>query len=116
MPQEEAELRRWADDIVTGVLAWRQAHPRATFAEIEAALDNDLDPLRARLLAATLPQSASADLTTMPVRPVCPDCGVAVQAQGQEERTVHTRGGHPIRLRRSAARCPACGRRVFPPG
>ena len=39
-----------------------------------------------------------------------------LEAHGQETRTVTTTYDKPVRLRRSAARCPACGRRLFPPG
>ncbi len=44
---------RWraeAEAIATGLTEWRAQHPRATFAEIEAALDARLDGMRARLL------------------------------------------------------------------
>jgi phage host-nuclease inhibitor protein Gam len=44
---------RWhelAEDVMTGMKEWRMQHPKATFREIEAALDERLARLRARML------------------------------------------------------------------
>ena len=44
---------RWATEagaVLSGFKEWRQAHPRATLVEIEAALDARLAVMRARLL------------------------------------------------------------------
>ena len=35
---------------VLGMTAWRKEHPQATWAEIEAAVDAQITPLRAHLL------------------------------------------------------------------
>jgi len=100
-----------------GMREWRQQHPTATFAEIEQAIDAGLAGVRARMLQDVALASAAADLTaTGSERPRCPDCGTLLEAHGQETRTVTTTYDKPVRLRRSAARCPACGRRLFPPG
>lgn len=45
--------QRWAGDaesVWSGMADWRAAHPKATLSEIEVALDERLDRLRARLL------------------------------------------------------------------
>ena len=52
VPQE-----RWLADAAerfAALAAWRQAHPRATWIEIEAAVEAQLGPPRARLLGDTL--------------------------------------------------------------
>jgi hypothetical protein len=44
---------RWhelAEEVMTGMREWRVQHPKATFREIEAALDEGLGRLRARML------------------------------------------------------------------
>jgi predicted RNA-binding Zn-ribbon protein involved in translation (DUF1610 family) len=110
---------RWqalAEDVFIGMREWRQQHPTATFTEIEQALDERLAGVRARMLQDVALTSAATDLPTAgDARPRCPDCGAVLEAHGQETRTVTTTYDKPVHLRRSAARCPACGRRLFPP-
>jgi hypothetical protein len=46
----EGAPARWAGDaeaVWTGMADWRAAHPKATFSEIEAALDERLNQVRA---------------------------------------------------------------------
>ena len=93
--------------------AWRQAHPKATWAEIEVAIDAQLGPLRAQLLGDTAMASEAADLGGE--RPVCPDCGERLQAAGARRRRLRGEHDVPIALERSYARCPACGAGLFPP-
>ena len=107
-----------AEEVLTGFREWRVQHPRATFKEIETALDERWARTRARLLADAVQASAAADLGQVPMeeRPVCLDCGGQLVVAGAEERVLTTTYEQPIRLRRSATVCTACQRRVFPPG
>ena len=107
-----------AEEVFSGFREWRVQHPRATLAEIEAALDARWARARARILAEAALASTSRDLTSVPAaeRPLCPDCGGRLVGAGQEERVLTTTYEQPIPLRRSATVCTACGRRVFPPG
>lgn len=112
----EARWQALADEVFVGMKEWRLQHPTATFAEIEQAIDERLAGVRARLLQDVALASAAADLPAAgAARPRCPDCGAVLEAHGQETRTVTTTYGKPVQLRRSAARCPACGRGLFPP-
>jgi ribosomal protein S27AE len=97
---------------------WRAAHPRATFGEIEAALDERLNEVRARVLADLALASSAADLRAANAeeRPRCERCGAVLQARGRSERGVVTQGGAEVRLVRSYATCPRCGGGSFPPG
>lgn len=109
---------RWAElaaELLSGFREWREQHPTATLTEIETALDERLDGLRARLLADAALASAAADLRASPARPPCPACGTPMHADGQATRRLTTRGGRHLTLTRSRARCPACGAGVFPP-
>jgi DNA-directed RNA polymerase subunit RPC12/RpoP len=92
---------------------WRQAHPHATWAEIEAAVDAQLGPLRAQVLGET---AMASDATTLdgPQR-VCPHCGQRLQAAGTRRRRLRSEGDAPIDLERRYARCPTCGTGLFPP-
>ena len=114
-------VEKWSRDaasVWTGMADWRAAHPKATFSEIEAALDERLNQVRARVLADLALASTAADLQVVRAeeRPRCERCGTMLQARGQSERGVVTQGGAEVRLRRSYATCPACGDGSFPPG
>lgn len=93
--------------------AWRQGHPKATWNEIEAAVDAQLGPLRAQLLGDTAMASAATDLRGE--RPVCADCGERLAAAGPRRRQLRGEGDIPIAVARTYARCPACGAGLFPP-
>jgi hypothetical protein len=114
----EARWRALSEEVFTGMAEWRVRHPRAAFSEIEAALDERLATVRARMLQDVALASAATDLSAQPAaeRPRCPECGQALEAPGQEERTLRTTYERPVTLRRSYARCPACGVGLFPPG
>jgi len=111
LPQEE--WRREASVRFAALEAWRQAHPRATWAEIEAAIDGELSQLRARMLGETALSSEATDLAG---ESPCPDCGVPLQAAGTRRRRLRTEHDQAIALERTYARCPVCGRGLFPPG
>jgi hypothetical protein len=97
---------------------WRAAHPRATFSEIEAALDERLSQVRARVLADLALASAATDVRDVSAgeRPRCERCGALLQARWSSERKLVTQGGAEVRLRRTYAACPTCGGGSFPPG
>ena len=50
LDEVEGSWRREAEAVLSGVREWRAQHPTATLAEIEAALDERLSGMRARLL------------------------------------------------------------------
>ena len=103
-------------DIVTDMAAWRAAHPHATPAEIEAALDARIAALRTHLLTETVAASPLTDWSTTPAaqRPTCPHCGATLRPRGTRKRQLHTQGGELV-LDRTYGVCPACGALVFPP-
>lgn len=107
-----------SEEALTGMKEWRLAHPKATLTEIEAALDERLEKVRARMLEDTAQVSAAADIARAKAEeaPHCPGCGGKLQDQGQDTRQVTTQGNRTITLRRSYGLCPRCGTRLFPPG
>ena len=114
----EARWRRLSEAVLTGMQDWRAAHPRATFAEMEAAVDERLNTLRARMLEDLALASRATHLgaADAPECPACPTCGGRLQARGRQTRTVTVQGEQPVRLRRTYAVCSACGTGLFPPG
>jgi len=103
--------------VMTGMKEWRLQHPRASFDEIEAALDERLAKMRARLLQDLALASVAAKVSeaTDEERPRCPQCGGQLEARGEEQRTLTTTYNQPVTLRRSYAYCPACEAGLFPP-
>ncbi|MBI5031608.1 MAG: hypothetical protein HZB51_13855 [Chloroflexi bacterium] len=121
MPTLDELESRWqplSQDVIRAMRDWRRQHPRATFKEIETALDEQLARLRAQMLQDTALTSPSVDLPAMSEteRPRCPHCGVLLTAQGSQTRTLVTEHDQPIELARSYATCPQCGAGLFPPG
>lgn len=110
MDEQERTWRTLADAAFADLTQWRQDHPRATFAEIEAATDTHLAAMRARLLRDVALASAAV---TGPA--TCPACGARMQARGTETRTLVTDHDRPVPLTRTRAVCPACGVGLFPP-
>ncbi len=109
----EAEWQALSEEVYSGMADWRAAHPRATFAEIEAAVEERLAGLRARLLERAALASAATDLSE---RPACPTCGGRVQARGKHKRRLTVSGDQEVELERTYAACPQCGSGLFPPG
>jgi len=113
----EERMRAEAEVIATGLREWRAQHPRATLAEIEAALDARLDGMRARMLEDLALASRAAELAAGDAEaPACPACRGGLEARGMHERQVVTQGDRVVRLRRQYATCSACGTGLFPPG
>jgi hypothetical protein len=113
--------RQWevlAAEILSGMKEWRLQHPRATLNEIEAALDEWLSWLRARMLEDATLASSAADLSEdREGPPLCPQCGQLMERYGGAPvRNLQTQGGQRLELERQYARCPSCGTEPFPPG
>src|SRR5215213_8499029 len=105
----DGAAQRWvgdAESVWTGMADWRAAHPKATLSEIEAALDERLNQVRARVLAdlALAPAASGVAGAAAAERGVWGE----QQARGPSERALLTRGGAEVRRRRSYAACPAC--------
>lgn len=106
-PEALAEIRQV-------VYAWRQAHPRATFDEIETEVQRHLAQVHAQVVADLIQPGAEAQAVAEEARPRCPQCRVPMQASGHRPRRVTTRQGSAITVRRAYYVCPACGAGVFP--
>lgn len=88
--------------------AWRAAHPTATLADIEQAVDQHLSAQRAALIA-----TLATDHDTS--RPVCPQCATPMVQNGTRTVTVTTAHEGRVPLTGPQYVCPACGAGLFPP-
>ncbi len=95
--------------VVSAMRTWREAHPRATLAEIERELDRQLRAVRVQVLV-DVAQAGADELGS------CPHCGGRLSRRGTHERTLTTDGDEALALNRSYAWCPACENGLFPPG
>jgi ribosomal protein S27AE len=113
----DARWNELAQEVISGLKEWRVQHAKATLREIEAALDERLGHMRARLMEDVALASAAADVSAAAgeERPRCPTCGTLLSARGSATREVTTQFDQTVRLKRSYAVCPACGAGVFPP-
>jgi|SRR5579859_1402314 len=116
--QPEDLQQHWkeqAEEAVLTVAQWRGAHPQATLAEIEQAVDEQMNRLRARLIEQAAQASAAADSEASQGL-VCEQCGQALQARGRARRRWQTQGGQQVEVERTYVTCPQCGGGFFPPG
>lgn len=95
------------------IARWRKEHPKATFAEIEAAVDKELDQVRARMIEDVAQAQPSADVEQ--TARTCPQCGERMHVRGKHQRTFQTRGGQDVTLTRDFQSCPSCGYSFSPP-
>ncbi len=89
---------------------WHSIHPRATLAEIEVAVEQQIDRLRAHLLEARTAAGFQEE------HPLCAQCGSTMVPRAQSTRRLLLRGDHALDLARSYVVCPTCGAGLFPPG
>jgi len=113
--------QRWeklSEEVLSGMKEWRLQHPRATLREIEAALDERLARMRARMLEdmALASRAANWKEAARELKPVCARCGAPLVSRGQGQRRLQTTGGEELVLERGYGVCPHCGEGIFPPG
>jgi NADH pyrophosphatase NudC (nudix superfamily) len=113
----DAQWHELAEDVISGMKEWRLQHPKATFREIELAVDERLAHLRARMLEDAALVSRAAEWEAESVeRPMCPKCGTALKPRGKEPRELTTQYDQIIHLERDYGVCPKCQMGLFPPG
>src|SRR5205085_11899003 len=80
---------------VLGMTQWRKEHPRATWAEIEAAVDAQINQLRAQLLQDLVLLGEGQDWSELPEeeRPKCATCGTPLWTRGEQTRYLQTTAG-----------------------
>src|SRR5207245_4195563 len=97
MQQVSAGLRD-----VLGMTQWRKEHPKATWAEIEVAVDERINQLRAQLIQDVVQMGESEEWSESPEeeRPRCATCGKPLWARGKQTRFLQTNGGEAVKLTR----------------
>jgi YgiT-type zinc finger domain-containing protein len=116
--RSDAAWREASEEVIVGMTEWRLQHPKATLREIEAALDERLARLRAKMLRDAALSSTAADWRAASADETakCPQCGSVLRAGGEQSRSLQSEGGQEIVLTRQYGVCPVCGESFFPSG
>lgn len=104
-PPSDDAVSRPLDEVWAAVAQWRAAHPRATLAEIERAVDQHLSGVRADVIGAVAGNAADDR----------PACDTALVRVGTRSRRLRTAQEGELTFTEPAWRCPACGAGLFPP-
>lgn len=114
----ERRLQELCGEVILEVKEWRLQHPKATFREIEAMVDESWARARARLLQEVALASEAQEISSDPAGGGyrCPQCNHPLESRGQRSRGLLTHYNQSINLKRSYGVCPACGTGLFPPG
>lgn len=114
---DDQAWREKSVEILTEIKEWRQAHPKATYVEIEDEVHQRMMQLEARVLQDAVQASASREWGKASGLPaaLCPRCALPLQARGKHKRTLQGNGGQPVTLNRTYGTCPKCGESLFPP-
>ena len=108
--------QQMSDEVLRQMLEWRQAHPQATFLDIERETDRRLGALRAQLLQEVAQASELTDGGPPAERGPCPQCGGATDRNGRRRRRLLSQQQQAVQLERQQLRCRQCGHTFFPPG
>ncbi len=114
--QEMREVSAGLQDVL-GMTQLRKEHPKATWAEIEAAVDERINQLRAQMIEDLVQAAESEDWSKQSEqeRPRRATCGKPLWARGKQTRWLETTGGEAVKLTRTYGTCPQCGEGFFPP-
>ena len=106
------------EEAIQDLSDWQRDHPKATFAQMEDAVEERIADVRARLTEDLVRARAAAQRAgwQTETRPSCSACGKPMESRGGHERTITIRGNRQIRVERPYAVCPACGAGLSPPG
>ena len=94
------------------LMAWRAAHPQASFDEIAGQVTVKRQALMGELLRGLAEQPGGG---TVVVERACPQCGGSLHYKGEKLRTVLHAEGNAL-LRRGYYHCDQCGHGFFPSG
>lgn len=112
----ESNWTRLAEGMMLEIREWRELHPKATFTEIEEAIDRLMPQARAQFIqdVALASEARSIRRESEANRPRCPQRGSRLESRGEAVRRLSTSHAQPVELRRGRGVSPACGA-GFPP-
>ena len=112
---KKAQWEQLAREVLSGMKEWQSQHPKATFAEIEEAIEEQVAKMRARMLEEVVQWRAVEAGEERP-QMRCNACGGKLEHRGKHVRHLTTQGNQQIALERTYGYCPTCRVGFFPPG
>ena len=109
--QTELKLDKY-EEMEVQIKRWRQEHPKATLTEIEEAVERELAKLREAIVAGLAQEGEEEGGEAT----LCPNCQREMVKNGKKARSLKTKEGKTITLKRQQMRCLECGMTIFPPG
>ncbi len=109
--KRESNLEKY-EEMERQIKQWRQKNPKATLTEIENAIDKELAKIRQSALEELVKERGAEETEAYS----CPNCQTEMVGNGFKERTLRTKEGQTITLKRQQLRCLQCGMTLFPPG
>ncbi|MCX6059917.1 MAG: hypothetical protein NTW69_17430 [Chloroflexi bacterium] len=111
--RRQAAFMKEAERMFEEMEEWYDAHPQASFGEIEA----EARKKRRELMGKALAQMVNGrDVGTQVELPKCDECGKRMKFEGYRDWNIHGLEGDS-QLERAYYVCPECkGQTVFPPG
>jgi len=110
LPEKQSKWNELTQVIFSEMEEWRTQHPKATFVEIETAIDQRLAKLRTKML-----EDNSQSLAQNQKYPKCEKCGEVLHKRGKHTRHLITEKGERVEIEREYLVCPHCGFGLFPP-
>ena len=107
----ESNWSRLAEGMMLEIREWWELHPKATFTQIEEAIDRLMAQARAQFIqdVALASEARGIRRESEANRPRCPQCGSRLESRGEAVRRLSTSHAQPVELRRGRGVCPACG-------
>ena len=97
-------------EVRSAMSQWRGTHPHATFAEIEAAVEEQIARIRVAMLEQVVVDGPKQEQV------ICQACGTTMVVRKHGDRELTAQGDAVVHLRRPYAVCLSCGTGLFPPG
>lgn len=110
--EARGEFMDRAADLWESFNDWYQAHPEASFDEMEEELGRQRRAVLGDFLELNLRQG---DLGATAEAPCCPKCGKPMDFKGYPRKTVHGLDVD-VKIPRAYYHCPICKEGLFPPG
>ena len=110
--------RELLEESMLTVKEWCLEHPKATFKEIEEAMDRIWARARAQLLqdVALASEARTVEHDREGGGARCSRCGGRLGNRGEKTRGLSTHHDQRVELKRGYGYCPGCGTGFFPPG
>lgn len=116
---EEDTEERWKElneALLSDMKAWRLAHPRATLYEIEEAVSERMEQLKAQLLQASTQMNAQRAGSSPPEeeRPRCRMCELLLRERKAQASKPQAKGRTKGAFKAVYGTCPLCGATLSP--